>query len=64
MTKEQALTEIDAEAKLQEDLQKQINRLSDRYNNRYEECFTTGEYEDQECEFCPHRGECSGWEEE
>lgn len=52
------------ETKLQEDLQKQINRLSDRYNNRYEECFTTGEYEDQECEFCPHRGECSGWEEE
>lgn len=41
-----------------------METLANRDAIGYEECFTTGNYEDQECNFCPHRGECSGWEEE
>lgn len=41
-----------------------METLANRDAIGYEECFTTGNYDDQECEFCPHRGECSGWEEE
>lgn len=46
------------------DLHKSIRESFTETMNDCEECFTTGNYEDQECELCPHRGECSGWEEE
>ena len=30
----------------------------------YERCWLTGEYEDADCEECPHKHECSGYEED
>lgn len=30
--------------------------------DRYDYCYRTGDYEDQFCEFCPHKCECSGYE--
>ena len=32
--------------------------------NDYEACYTTGIYEDQICEFCPYKNECSGYDED
>lgn len=31
-------------------------------DNEYEKCWITGEYEGEECENCPHKHECSGYE--
>lgn len=31
---------------------------------QYERCYYLGAYTGQECELCPHRGECSGSESE
>ena len=28
----------------------------------YDYCYRTGDYEDQFCELCPHKYECSGYE--
>lgn len=28
----------------------------------YDSCWKTGVYDEQECEFCPHKTECSGGE--
>ena len=41
-----------------------METLANRDAIDYEECFTTGNYDDQDCHFCPHRGECSGYEED
>lgn len=30
--------------------------------DEYDKCYATGEYIDQDCEECPHKGECSGYE--
>ncbi len=30
--------------------------------NMYDYCYRTGDYEDQICEFCSHKCECSGYE--
>ena len=30
--------------------------------DEYDRCYLTGEYEDAECEDCPHKHECSGYE--
>ncbi len=30
--------------------------------NMYDYCYRTGNYEDQYCEMCPHKCECSGYE--
>lgn len=30
--------------------------------DEYDECWETGEYEDMDCEFCPYREDCSGYE--
>lgn len=32
--------------------------------NDYDVCYETGTYNDQICEFCPHKHECSGYEDE
>lgn len=29
--------------------------------DEFDYCYMTGNYEDQYCELCPHRGECSGY---
>lgn len=29
--------------------------------NEFDACWETGNYEDQECELCPHKDECSGY---
>lgn len=34
----------------------------DRDYNAYDYCWETGNYDDQICEFCPHKSECSGHE--
>ena len=31
-------------------------------NNEFERCWMTGEYDGAECEECPHKDECSGYE--
>lgn len=41
-----------------------METLTNRDAIGYEECFNTGNYDDQDCHFCPHRGECSGYEED
>lgn len=28
----------------------------------YDECYETSHYTDQCCDLCPHRFDCSGWE--
>ena len=30
--------------------------------DEYEECWQLGEYKEQDCEECPHKDECSGYE--
>ena len=30
----------------------------------YEKCYETGEYDGEYCEMCPHKFECSGYEDE
>ena len=30
----------------------------------YEKCYETGEYDGEDCESCPHKFECSGYEDE
>jgi len=37
-----------------------------RHKNAYDECWETGQYEDQDCMQCPHYTECSasGYNEE
>lgn len=31
-------------------------------NDRYDQCYQTGNYTDQDCENCPHKYDCSGYE--
>lgn len=31
-------------------------------SDNYEDCWNTGNYDDQDCNFCPHKDECSGFE--
>lgn len=31
------------------------------FDSEYEECWSTGNYEDQMCDFCPHNWECSAY---
>ena len=33
-------------------------------DREYETCWLTGNYIDQDCELCPHKGECSGYDDE
>ena len=35
--------------------------LQEEHESEYERCWATGEYEDQDCELCPHNSECSGY---
>jgi hypothetical protein len=37
---------------------------NDYYEDEYERCWQTGEYDDQYCTECPHNYECNGEEEE
>lgn len=53
--------------------EKDMDKTSDKYydneddrlvntQDEYDKCYETGEYEDQYCQECPHRYECSGSE--
>ena len=33
-------------------------------DHEYDSCWLTGNYDGQYCELCPHKGECSGYEDE
>ena len=33
-------------------------------NENYDYCYATGAYEDQCCEMCPHKFDCSGYEDD
>lgn len=37
---------------------------NDYYEDEYEKCWITGEYDDQHCYDCPHNHECNGEEDE
>ena len=30
--------------------------------DEFERCWMTGDYDEQDCEECPHKDECSGYE--
>lgn len=32
--------------------------------NNYEQCWNTGIYDGYDCEMCPYKNECSGYEDE
>lgn len=34
------------------------------HDDEYDYCYETGNYSDQICEICPHRFECSGYEDD
>ena len=40
----------------------QYHLIKDNIQNQYDNCYETGNYEDQYCELCPHKSECSGYE--
>ena len=35
-----------------------------QYEDEYERCWQTGEYDDQYCADCPHNSDCNGEDEE
>jgi len=34
------------------------------YGSGFDACYITGNYNDLPCEICPHRSDCSGYEED
>lgn len=37
---------------------------NDYYEDEYERCWQTGEYDDQYCGNCPHNSDCNGEDDE
>ena len=40
----------------------QYHLIKDNEEQQYDNCYDTGIYEDYNCEGCPHKYECSGYE--
>lgn len=39
-------------------------RFMNQYEDEYERCWMTGEYDDQYCLMCPHNAECNSEEDD
>lgn len=37
---------------------------ADDYEEDYDRCWNTGSYDGEDCEWCPHKNICSGYEED
>lgn len=51
-----------AENNKEQDLLEIVKGYYETFGDDYEDCWRTGNYDDQYCPLCPHSSECSGYE--
>lgn len=42
----------------------QYHLINDSKERQFDNCYETGNYEDYDCESCPHKSDCSGYKED